>query len=74
MITVCHHSANLVMPMGVPRDELFYIIPTLMVDSYKKLCKIQASRKEFIINEMFSFFLTKINVMGTTKTMSKSSL
>ena len=29
-ITVCHHSASLVMPNGDPRDGLFYIL----IDSY----------------------------------------
>ena len=33
-ITVCHHSASLVMPNGDPRDGLFYPTLTLMIDSY----------------------------------------
>ena len=33
-ITVCHHSANLVMPNGDPRDGFLYPTLTLMVDSY----------------------------------------
>ena len=34
MITVCHHSASLVMPNGDPRDWFFYPILALMMDSY----------------------------------------
>ena len=33
-ITVCHHSASLVMPNGLPRDRFFYHILTLMIHSY----------------------------------------
>ena len=33
-ITVCHHSASLVMPNGDPRDRFFYPTLTLMMDSY----------------------------------------
>ena len=33
-ITVCHHSALLVMPKSYPRDGLFDPILTLMIDSY----------------------------------------
>ena len=33
-ITVCHHSASLVMPIRDPRDELFYPILLLMMYSY----------------------------------------
>ena len=33
-ITVCHHSASLVMPNGDPRDGFFYPTLTLMMDSY----------------------------------------
>ena len=32
MITVCHHSTSLVMPISDPQDVFFY--PTLMIDSY----------------------------------------
>ena len=34
VITVCHHAASLVVPIGDPRDHFFY--PTLipMIDSY----------------------------------------
>ena len=34
MITVCHHSASLVMPIGDPRNRFFYPILTHMMDSY----------------------------------------
>ena len=34
MITDCHHSASLVMPIGDPRDSKFYPTLTLMIDSY----------------------------------------
>ena len=34
MITVCHHSASLVIPNGDPRDGFFYPTLTLMKDSY----------------------------------------
>ena len=33
-ITVCHHSASLMMPNGDPRDRFFYPTLTLMIDSY----------------------------------------
>ena len=33
-ITVCHHSASLVMPIGDPRDGFFYPTLTLMIDPY----------------------------------------
>ena len=33
-ITVCHHSANLVMPNGDPRNRFFYPTLTLTIDSY----------------------------------------
>ena len=33
-ITVCHHSASLVMPIRDPRDRFFYPTLTLMIDSY----------------------------------------
>ena len=33
-IAVCHHSANLVMPIGDPRVGFFYPTLTLMIDSY----------------------------------------
>ena len=33
-ISVCHHSASLVMPKGDPPDGLFYPTLTLMMDSY----------------------------------------
>ena len=34
MITICHHSASLVMAIGDPWDGLFYPTLTLMIDSY----------------------------------------
>ena len=34
LITVCHHSASLVMPIGDPRAGLFYPTLILMMDSY----------------------------------------
>ena len=34
VITVCHHYASLVMPIGDPRDTFFYPTLTLMMDSY----------------------------------------
>ena len=33
-VTDCHHSASLVIPMHHPQDEFFYLILTLMIDSY----------------------------------------
>ena len=35
-ITVCHHSASLVMPKGDPQNIFFYPTLTLMMDSYNK--------------------------------------
>ena len=34
VITICHHSASLVMPIGDPRDGFFYPTLTLMMDTY----------------------------------------
>ena len=34
MITVCHHSASLMMPIGDPRVGFFYPTLTLMMVSY----------------------------------------
>ena len=34
-ITVCHHSANFVMPKGESQDRFFYPTLTLMMDSDK---------------------------------------
>ena len=45
MVTVCHHSASLVMPNGDPPDRLFYTL-TLMIDSYIVRVLIQMSTKE----------------------------
>ena len=36
-ITICHHSAYLVMPNGDPRDGFFYPTLTLMIYSYNLL-------------------------------------
>ena len=36
-ITVCHHSASLVMPKGDPRDRFFNPTLTLMIDSYNHM-------------------------------------
>ena len=33
-ITICHHSASLMMPIGDPLDGFFYPTLTLMMDSY----------------------------------------
>ena len=33
-VTVCHHSASLVMPISDPRDRFFYPTLTLLIDSY----------------------------------------
>ena len=33
-ITVCHHSASLVIPIGDPRGGFSYPILTLLMDSY----------------------------------------
>ena len=37
MITVCQHSASLVMPIGDPRDGFFYPTSTLMIDYYNNV-------------------------------------
>ena len=34
VITTCHRSASLVMPIGDPWDRFFYPTLTLMMDSY----------------------------------------
>ena len=37
-ITVCHHSASLVMSIGDPRDGFFYPTLTLMINSFTVIC------------------------------------
>ena len=44
-ITVCHHSASLIMQIGDPRDRFFYPNLTLMVDSYRILNQIRCQQK-----------------------------
>ena len=39
VITVCHHSASLVMPKGDPRDGFFYLTLSLMMDSYSTVLR-----------------------------------
>ena len=34
LVTVCHHSASLVMPNGDPQDGLFYHTLTRIIDSF----------------------------------------
>ena len=34
-ITVCHHSASLMMPIGDPQEGFFFPTLTHMIDSYK---------------------------------------
>ena len=51
-ITVCHHSAILVMPNGDPRDGFFY--PTLrhMINSYTLLiaeCALKTYEKHYAL-------------------------
>ena len=38
VITVCHHCASLMMPIGYRQDGLFYPTPTLMI--YSCLAKL----------------------------------
>ena len=44
VITVCHHSADLVMPNGDPRDGLFYPTLTLVIYYHDVLPGEQFSR------------------------------
>ena len=44
VITVCHYSADLLMPNGDPRDGLFYPTRTLMIYYYDVLPGEQFSR------------------------------
>ena len=44
-ITVCHHSASLVMPNGDPQDNFFNPTLTLMIDSYNPLLVFSGDRK-----------------------------
>ena len=37
-ITICHHSASLMMPNGDPRDGFFYLTLILMIDFYNPSC------------------------------------
>ena len=38
-ITICHHSASLVMPNGDPRDVFLYPTLKLIIDSYDTVYK-----------------------------------
>ena len=48
-ITVCHHSACLVIPNGVPRDKFFYPTLTLLINSnmVPKVFAIHSARSSF---------------------------
>ena len=65
-ITVCHHSASLVMPIGDPRDGFFYPTPTLMMDSYYPLLVLLWDQKSQPITRIirqkrgFAEFLMKV--------------
>ena len=45
VITVCHHSTSLEMPMGDPQDGFFYPTPTLMIDSYSLIMPTNSSQQ-----------------------------
>ena len=45
VITVCHHSASLVMPNGDPGDVFFCTTLTLMMESYSLAYQIRISEK-----------------------------
>ena len=46
--TVCHHSAGLVMPIGDPRDGVFYPSLALMMDSYFMEIQFINSKKSIV--------------------------
>ena len=59
-IAICRHSASLVMPIGDPRDGLFYPTLTLMVDSYYNPRHVYLQISQFSLHTRgkfkFSFF------------------
>ena len=47
-ITVCHYSASLVMPKGIPQDGFFYPTLTFMMDSYITYLKNSGSESTLL--------------------------
>ena len=52
VITICHHSVSLVMPIGDPRDGFYYPILTLMIDSYKLILSVNLDPIFMLIREV----------------------
>ena len=66
VVTVCHHSASLVMPIGDPRDGLFNPIMILIVSfeppyiwSIQRNCRMQTKygRKDSSISVCVKFLI-----------------
>ena len=52
-VTDCHHSASLVIPIHHPQDGFFYLILTLMIDSY--IMKLSRNEGSLLINSALAF-------------------
>ena len=50
-ITVCHHSASLVMPNGDPRDRFFYPTLTLMIDPFN-IGRIRVNALKIMVSDV----------------------
>ena len=76
MITVCHHSASLVMPIGDHPDGIFYPILTLMREPYNmKLYKCTMYYRMLISDMCFKMRLpTKKYGLGISKHNHRQSL
>ena len=61
VITVCHHSASLVIPIGNPRYGFFYPTPSIMMNSY---CILQLFLSFFL-------FFRKIKIKHNTRKTKK---
>ena len=78
MITICHHSASLVMPIGDPQEKFFYLILTTLIAFYnlrlqlvaqkfkcnRHLCCSHAAKSKIqLINIMLQIFLCENSSM-----------
>ena len=56
-ITICHHSASLVMPNDDPRDGFFYPTLTLRIDSYRILQELSCLSCSNTVKPRFDTYL-----------------
>ena len=65
MVTVCHHSASLVMPICDPQDGFLYPILSLMIDNY--ILKFFGEIYQFLLRDMrySSKYYKEYGILGT---------